>query len=109
MGTIIQAIGIVVTILAILGVIFGFVLMFSPKLRAKFMSKNIKAAKHVVDENKDDIESISTNIAQAAAMATEIKARAIKKGLADNKIFCKHCGQLIDADSTFCSKCGKQL
>ncbi len=34
--------------------------------------------------------------------------RAIKAGLTDEVIYCKHCGTEIDADSSFCKKCGKQ-
>ena len=33
---------------------------------------------------------------------------AIKDGLSDNKMYCKHCGDLIDSDSEFCKHCGKR-
>ena len=94
---------------------FAFVLalLFSPKLRGKFMSKQIKAMKYMVDESKDDIESISTDMAKATKVGTKITTKAIaeglKEGLSDEEtIYCKHCGAVIDADSTFCKKCGKQ-
>ena len=38
----------------------------------------------------------------------EITANAIKKGLNGSKIYCKHCGKLIDEDSKFCKSCGKE-
>lgn len=90
--------------------IFTFVLMFSPKMRGKFMSKQIKAAKYMMDESKDDIENISTNMADASKTGIEITTRAIKKGFTeDEKIFCKHCGNKIDSESKFCKICGKDL
>lgn len=48
----------------------------------------------------------------APSMGTAAKeiAKGIKEGLSDdNATYCKHCGSLIDADSNFCNKCGKQL
>lgn len=51
------------------------------------MSNNIKAMKHMVDETKDDIKEMSTDIANATKEAVEIeaeaKARGIKKGLTE--------------------------
>lgn len=43
-------------------------------------------------------------------MAEEV-ARGVKEGLEDEKeeIFCKYCGNVIDADSEFCKYCGKNL
>ena len=38
----------------------------------------------------------------------EITTKAIKDGLSDNKMYCKHCGDLIDSDSEFCKHCGKR-
>ena len=90
--------------------IFTVLLIFNPKLRAKLMGKGIKAQKYMIDEHKDDIKSINTNLAEASAESIEIKTRAIKKGFTtDDKIFCKYCGEKIDKDSKFCSKCGKEL
>ena len=90
--------------------VFTFVLIFSPKVRGKFMSMQVKSAKYMVDESKEDIESINTTMARASEDAVEITTRAVKKGLTqDEKVFCKHCGAKIDSDSKFCSKCGKEL
>lgn len=103
-------------IFAIVGVfsaaifIFALLLIFSPKVRGKMMSKSVKATKYMIDESKNDINSISTNIAEATSEGVEITTRAIKKGLTEDKsIFCKYCGAKIDKDSKFCSKCGKEL
>ena len=91
-------------------IVFTFLMIFNPKIRGKMMSKGIKAAKYMVDESKDDINSISTDMAEATSNGVEITARAIKKGLTeDESIFCKHCGAKIDKDSKFCSKCGNEL
>ena len=84
--------------------------IFSSKFRGKMMSKQVKATKYMMDESKNDIQSVSTDMAEATADATEIKVRAIKKGFtSEESIFCKYCGQKIAKDSKFCSKCGKEL
>lgn len=115
--------------------IFVVVLMFNPKLRGKFQSRQIKATKYMMDESKEDLTDIMTtmgnvqvkskknildqneetlqNMSNRYANITkdgiETTVRAIKKGLAEeDKMYCKHCGQLIDKDSKFCKNCGKE-
>ena len=119
----------IVPIIAILIFVLTFVLIFSPKARGKMMSKNIKSmrymldeskediehlstnminsTKNIVDKSKDDIESISENMANATKSGVETTTRAIKKGLTEeNVMYCKHCGTKIDKDSKFCKHCG---
>ena len=100
----IMAIGLIIFVF-----ILVFVLMFSPKARGKMMSKQIKATKYMVDETKDDIEDISTNLANATKDGIETTTRAIRKGFTEEEgMYCKHCGGKIDKDSTFCKHCGKE-
>ena len=100
--------GILIVVVVIF--IFTFVLMLSPKMRGKFLSKQIRAARYMMDESKDDIENISTNMADASKTGIEITTRAIKKGFTeDDKIYCKHCGSMIDGDSAFWKSCGKKI
>ena len=100
----------IVVILVVAIFVFTFLVMFSPKIRGKMMSKHVKATKYMMDESKNDINSISTDMAEATSSGIEITTRAIKKGLTENQsIFCKYCGAKIDKDSKFCSKCGKEL
>ena len=81
--------------------------IISPKFRGKMMSRQIKAAKYMMDESKDDIRNISTNMADATKDGIEITTRAIKDGLIkDERVYCKHCGSLINKDSKFCKNCG---
>lgn len=90
--------------------VFTFLMIFSPKLRGKMMSKQIKATRYMMNESKDDIKSVTTDFAEATKGGVETTARAIKKGLIDSdKIYCKHCGAEIDKDSKFCKRCGKEL
>ena len=100
---------IVVGIIAVGIFVFCFLLIFSPKIRGKMMSKHVKSTKYMMDESKDDIKSISTDMAEATEDAVEITTRAIKRGTQTEKNFCKHCGQKLDKDAKFCSKCGKEL
>lgn len=109
-------------------------LMISPKLRGKLMSRQIKAAKHMMDYSKEDLkdilstsadiginaekeildnneETMEDNVTRKANInkkGIEITTNAIKEGLTRSKIYCKHCGKLIDDDSKFCKSCGKE-
>ena len=111
---------------------FALLMIFSPKLRGKFMGRQMKATKYMLDSSKDTISDIATtgvkikkdvidkneedlkDIAQKSADiekgAIKTKARAIREGLLkdDETIFCKHCGKEIAADSKFCKHCGKE-
>jgi len=100
---------IIIFIVVFIGFGFGIVLFFSPKLRGWMMSKHVKATKHMMDNSKEDIQSISSDLAQATQDGVEITSRAIKNGFQEEDIFCKYCGQKIDSDSVYCSKCGKKL
>ena len=93
-----------------IGIIFIFLIaMFiSPKFRGKMMSRQIKAQKYMIDEVKDDLKSISDDMAFATKDGVKTVAGAIKDGFTKNSIFCKHCGSEIDEDSKFCKKCGKE-
>ena len=115
--------------------IFSFGMIFSPKLRSKFMGHQlkmqkrmlednkevmqdigkitgeigVKTAKGVIDENEDDIRHVVSKTADMSKDAITTTTRAIKKGLTEEEsVYCKHCGESIDSDSTFCKACGKK-
>ena len=81
--------------------------IISPKFRGKILSRNIKAMKYAIDESSEDLKTINDIKADSEKDAITIKARAFKNGFKD-EVYCKHCGYLIDSDSTFCKKCGKK-
>lgn len=91
-------------------VVFTFTILtiISPKFRGKIMSHQIKATKYMMEESREDLKDISDNMAYATHNRIKSAARAVKEGLEDNQIYCKHCGKKIDADSKFCSICGKE-
>ena len=99
---------IIVLILVVLVFAFTIATIFSPKLRGKMMSKQVKAGKYMMDESKDDIKTISDSMAYATKDGIKTVAGAIKEGLTQNDAFCKYCGSKIDSDSKFCKKCGKE-
>ena len=118
----------IVPILIGLSFIFTIALMVSPKLRGKWMSRQIKATKHMIKYSKEDLKDIIStskdveinaekevldnsedimkeNIIRKANInkeGIEIATSAIKNGLSNNKIYCKYCGKLIDGDSKYC-------
>ncbi len=99
---------IVIIIVTVLIFAFTFIIMFSPKVRGKILSRQVKSIKYMLNESKDDIQNISTNMADATKDGIETTARALKKGLTEESIYCKHCGNKIDKDSRFCKICGKE-
>ena len=124
----------IIPILVVLTFIFTIALMVSPKLRGKWMSKQIEATKHMMEYSKDDLKDILStsksvevnaekeildnneeimkdNVTRKANInkeGIEITAKAIKEGLSNNKVYCKYCGKLIDGDSKYCKVCGRE-
>ena len=102
---------IIIPIIVIILLTFLIVIIqsISPKFRGKMMSKQVKAMKYMVDESKDDLKSISTDVANATKEGIKTTTSAIKEGLTERQnSFCKYCGSNIDSDSKFCKKCGKE-
>ncbi len=122
---------IIVPIFMLLVFIVVFAMVLSPKLRGKMMARNIKSMKYMLDESKDSLEEMGNtaiNIRKKiidenedvlketaskegdiASIGVEKKARAIRKGLLEDEIYCKYCGKSIEKDSKFCKYCGKEL
>ncbi|NLW69953.1 MAG: zinc ribbon domain-containing protein [Eubacteriaceae bacterium] len=124
----------IVPIIVILVFVFTFLSILSPRFRAKFMSKQIKATKYMVEESREDLTDIAStsgkimvdsaervigqnksalkNMAQDSADITsgaiEQTMRAVKRGLSEESIYCKHCGQAIDGNSVYCKYCGRK-
>ena len=105
MGTIFY----IIFAVAILIFIVTFIAILSPKVRGKMLSREVKSLKYMMDESKEDIESISTNMADATKEGIRTTTHAIKEGFTkDDSVYCKHCGSKIDKDSKFCKNCGKE-
>ena len=99
---------IIVPIFVLVIWVFAIAMIFSPKLRAKFMGKQIKATKYMMDENEEDLRSIANKNADISKESIETTVRAIKRGITEDEVFCKYCGKSIDSDSKFCKNCGKE-
>ena len=82
----------------------GLTMGFSPEI-AKIKAKS---ARYIQEENKEDLTAIANNAAEIMSDAVSKTSGAIANGV-QKTMFCKHCGAKIDADSTFCSQCGKEL
>lgn len=55
-----------ILIVVIAGFVFNLFMMFSPKLRAKMMKKNIEAAKYLAEDSKGDVADIANSLADMA-------------------------------------------
>ncbi|MBR2577990.1 MAG: zinc ribbon domain-containing protein [Erysipelotrichaceae bacterium] len=122
-------------VMLIAGCIFALTLamIFSPKLRGKMMSRQIKSLRYmaeyakedlektvsdlseasinarsrVLDENEDKLKDIADRSADISKDAITTTVSAVKKGIVGTA-YCKHCGKPIDEDSRFCKHCGKE-
>lgn len=81
----------------------GF-MAFAPNIQRT----SIKTQKYIIEQNHEDLKDISSQTGEIAGAGVKPVVEAVKDGLSDDKIFCKHCGAEIDADSKFCSRCGKE-
>ena len=96
-GSFVAVIGVTMTAL-------GIAIGFGPEI-AKARAKTLR---YIQEENKDDLTAIANNSAEIMSDAVSKTANAIASGV-QKTMFCKHCGAAIDADSKFCSACGKEL
>ena len=76
--------------------------------RPEMTKHSIKTAKYIQEDNKEDLKEMLSTTAEIHSEAVTTTAKAIKAGMTDT-MYCKHCGQKIDADSKFCKHCGKEL
>ena len=93
-----------VAVIGVMMTALGIAIGFGPEI-AKARAKTLR---YIQEENKDDLTAIANNSAEIMSDAVSKTANAIANGV-QKTLFCKHCGARIDADSTFCSRCGKEL
>lgn len=68
---------------------------------------SVRTQKYIQNENKEDLTDIANTAAEIHANAVTTISHAAAKGFAqENTVFCKECGEKIDADSKFCRHCG---
>ncbi len=87
----------------------GFmVLIFS--LLPAIQKGMIKLNKHIVEENKEDLQDLSTAQSEILSEGVKNLSKAATEGVQDakDKKFCMYCGKQINNDSKFCSYCGKE-
>ena len=110
MPHVITIVGVLIFIITIVVFIFVFILMFNPKIRGKFMSKQIKATKYMMDDSKDTLKNLTNDMTDITKDSVEATARAVKKGLTEEDgVACPHCGKKIDKDSKYCKYCGARI
>lgn len=125
-----DAMFVIVPIIILITITLTVLSIASPKFRGKFMGRQIKAAKYmledvkddladmggividtkkkIIDENEDNLRDLSTKTANIHKDGITTTVKAIKDGIVGNTVYCKHCGSVIDADSKFCKSCGKE-
>lgn len=103
----------IMTILSIGIFIFVFFTIFSPKMRAKLVSQNIKAQKQILDDNKEILKDISEKNADLENISFQKKVKTIQEAFKEEKsqkyIYCQNCGQKNDENAIYCQKCGKKI
>lgn len=74
---------------------------------------NVRTQSKVYEENQENIDDLAKKYGKTFANASKSYQENGGVGLLSEntapKIFCKHCGKKIDADSHFCQHCGKNL
>ena len=98
----------IVPILVFGGFIFTFAMAFSPKLRSKVMSRQLKAHKYMLDENEDILRELNKRGANIEREGIKIRTSAIKEGFNQDTCYCSSCGKVIDTNSRFCKYCGEE-
>jgi hypothetical protein len=76
--------------------------------RPEIAKMSIESKKYIQQQNQQSLTDIADTNAEIYDDAITHTAGAIKKGLTEDKMYCKYCGAMIDSDSKFCSKCGKE-
>lgn len=115
-------------------IVYGFLAMFNPNIRSKWVGRQLRIQKKVLEDNKDTIKDINAlggevaidsyneildkngdtlksaldKNADISKDSIKTVAKAIKDGV-KGEIYCKHCGNAVEADSKFCKHCGKRL
>ncbi len=97
-------IGSFVAVIGVMMTALGIAIGFGPEI-AKARAKTLR---YIQEENKEDLTAIANNRAEIMSDAISKTAGALANGV-QKTMFCKHCGARIDIDSTFCSRCGKEL
>lgn len=104
--------------ITIILMIRSFALAFSPKARARWYAKNIRAQKMAIDDVKEELKDLAETGAEISSEPIRKTVKAIKEGLSDGEspkddpyklpYYCRYCGKEIDKDSRFCKHCGKE-
>ena len=77
--------------------------------RPEIAKMSTQSTRYIQQENQEDLTAIADTTAEIVEGAVTRTASAVSEGLSQQTVFCKHCGAKIDADSKFCSACGKEL
>lgn len=98
----------IITVIVLTIPILVFGMIFSPKLRAKFMNYQLKSSKYVMDENEELLKELNKKGANISREGIKISASAVKEGFSQDTCYCSSCGKSIDANSRFCKYCGEE-
>lgn len=86
-----------------------FIIIIFPKTRKNLVKRQIDFTKEVVEDNKESLKNISKTYTDINLENIEKISGAVKKGFETEKMFCKNCGETIDASSNYCKSCGKRV
>ena len=90
-------------------IVIGFiVLMFT--LLPLMQKGMIKLNKKIIEENKEDLQDLSTTQSEIMSEGVKNISKAAVEGVQEAKDtkYCMYCGKEINANSRFCQYCGKE-
>lgn len=102
-GSLVNAIFAMFGVLSAVLVFVLFPKAFEPELTAMKMKKDL----YVQDKTKSMQEEYASTDADINHRSIKKRTRSVKQGLSIEN--CPHCGDKVDANENFCSKCGKPL
>ena len=90
------------------------------EIQENFGEAHINAQTNIIDDNEAKLRNISDKSADINYHAIKSTSEAIASGVSEGlksenvaynttkKVYCKHCGARIDADSVYCKECGQK-
>ncbi len=103
-------IGIALVIAFLIVIVLSILSSSTEKELIKMGNATIRAKHNIISNNKEMLKETADDTAYIYKDAVKTITHSVKDGLtSEETIFCKYCGEKVDANSNFCKKCGKEI